>query len=123
VVPIGILALGYDCSRDATASEGPIADRSVVMLGADSSIQAVPNIAAAAVRPAQPRPEQRVVESAQRSTLHQQYSGSVSAGPPSAVEQLVESARQFADVLDSTGNVQVASTVSGFRVGFLDTYA
>jgi len=47
----------------------------------------------------------------------------MSASQPNVVEQLVTSARQFADILDTTGNVQVAAWISGFRVGFLDIYA
>lgn len=93
------------------------------MLGADHSIQAVPYTGPADVRPSQPPPPQRVVESAARSTLHQQQTQSMYARLPSGLEQLVDSARQFADILDSTGNVQVASFVSGFRVGSIDTYA
>lgn len=93
------------------------------MLGADHSIQAVPYTGPADVRPSQPPPQQRVVESAARSTLDQQQTRSMYASPPSGLQQLVSSARQFADILDSTGNVQVASYISGFRVGALDTYA
>jgi hypothetical protein len=92
------------------------------MLGADSSIQAIPVAVSAAVKPNQPQPEQRVVENVSRAALHQQHAGSTLARMPSAVEQLIHSARQFADVLDTTGNVQVASTVSGFHVGHVDTY-
>jgi hypothetical protein len=45
------------------------------------------------------------------------------ADPPSSIEQLSSSARQFADVLESTGSVVVASSISGFRMGHLDVYA
>lgn len=93
------------------------------MLGADTSIPAAPVAAAAAVRPIQPQPEQRVVESSARATLQEQFTGSVMSQGPSAIDQLAESARQFAEILDRTGNVQVASSVSGFRVGQIDTYA
>jgi hypothetical protein len=117
------LRSGNDSSIAATASTGPIADRRVVMLGADASIQAVPLAGAAAVRPSQPQPETRVVESTSRASLQQQHARSTLARLPSALEELAASARQFAEVLDSTGNVQVASSVSGFRVGHLDTYA
>ncbi|MCK4341662.1 MAG: hypothetical protein KAY37_08065 [Phycisphaerae bacterium] len=55
--------------------------------------------------------------------MHQQHTGSMLARAPSAVEQLVYSARQFAGILDRTDNVQVASSVSGLRVGVIDTYA
>ncbi len=93
------------------------------MLGTDISVQAVPVAAAtAALKPSQPQPETRVVERSTRSTLQQQ-SGSSYTPTGSSLERLAASARQFAEVLDTTGSVQVASSVSGFRVGFLDTYA
>lgn len=93
------------------------------MVGADFSLQAVPYVAPVAARPSQPQPETRAVESSAESTLQRHHAGSTLARQPSAVDQLVDSARQFADILDTTGNVQVASVVSGFRVGHVDTYA
>jgi hypothetical protein len=93
------------------------------MVGADFSLQAVPHMAPTAARPSQPQPETRAVESSAESTLQGHHAGSTLARMPTAIDQLVESARQFAEVLDTTGNVQVASTVSGFRIGHVDTYA
>lgn len=93
------------------------------MLGAESSMSAVPFAATAALRPVQPPPEVRVVENTARASLRQQHTGTHISRPPSAVDDLIQSARQFADILDRTGNLQVASSVSGFMVGGLDTYA
>lgn len=93
------------------------------MVSADTSVHAVAYAGAAAQRPIEPPPQQRVVESTAQATLQQQQTASMYARMPSPVQDLVASARQFADILDRTGNVQVASSVSGFRVGFVDTYA
>jgi len=58
-----------------------------------------------------PQPAQRVVESTARSALEH-----------SDLQQLSKSAREFADLLDTTGDVQVALAISGFRAGHLDMY-
>ncbi len=93
------------------------------MLGTSIPMQAVPYTGAVVARPSQPVPAQRVVESTAEVTLQRHSTASMYAAPPSSAQQLASSARQFADVLDTTGNVQIASSVSGLRIGFLDTYA
>jgi hypothetical protein len=70
-----------------------------------------------------PQPERRTVESTAHAKLEQQTTGSMLAQPPSALQQLSASARQFADLLDTIGSVQVASAISGFRAGHIDVYA
>jgi hypothetical protein len=70
-----------------------------------------------------PQPQQRTVEDTARATLQHQESGSTLAQAPSELQQLSQSARDFADLLDTTGNVQVASALSGFRARHLDMYA
>jgi hypothetical protein len=69
-----------------------------------------------------PQPAQRVVESTARSALEHRETGSMITSPPSDLQQLSKSAREFADLLDTTGNLQVASAISGFRAGHLDMY-
>jgi hypothetical protein len=70
-----------------------------------------------------PQLTQRVVEDTARPELQQQGTGTLSDRAPTELQQLSKSARQFADLLDKTGNVQVASAISGFRAGRLDMYA
>ncbi len=72
---------------------------------------------------ARPPPVHRVVESAPRARQQPLETGSTYAQPPTALEELTASVRQFADVLEITGNVHIASSVSGFRAMFLDLYA
>lgn len=94
------------------------------MFGAEFSGQSVPFAPVPLQqRVVQPPPPQRVVEGAHRATLQSQDFGTMYARMPSPLQQLSESARQFADILESTGNVMVASSVSGFRVGHVDVYA
>ena len=70
-----------------------------------------------------PPSQPRVVESAGNASLRQQQTASMLAEPPSAVQRLADSARQFAEILETTGNVFVASSVSGFRSARVDVYA
>jgi|GEM_PF-2370248 len=93
------------------------------MLGPDPTIGAAPAVAATHAPLTRSPPEPRVVESTAGSQLPRHETATMSASQPNVVEQLVTSARQFADILDTTGNVQVAAWISGFRVGFLDIYA
>jgi hypothetical protein len=93
------------------------------MLGQDFTTSALPPAGLAHVQPVRPQPVQRTVESVAKSHVRRFDTPSMYAAPPSAIEQLSSSARQFADVLDTTGNVQVASSVSGFVVGHVDLYA
>jgi hypothetical protein len=93
------------------------------MLGQDLSVAAAAAAGATQIQPARPQPEQRVVEGTGKSRLPDQETASMLAQPPSALQQLSSSARQFADILDSTGNVQLAASISGFRGGYLDVYA
>ncbi|MBK9118234.1 MAG: hypothetical protein IPM18_01335 [Phycisphaerales bacterium] len=72
--------------------------------------------------PTRSPPEVRTVERSAETTRVRPE-----GGPPHGVHQpslqnLVRSAQAFANVLAHTGNVYVASTVSGFRVP-LDVYA
>lgn len=98
------------------------------MLGPDISAQAVSHVGPvpAPVRPVEP--EQRVVEDTAQTNTGQQEPGSELAQSPQtsaamAIQRLSTAARIFASILDSTGDVEVASTVSGFRTPRLDTYA
>lgn len=93
------------------------------MFGPDSSVQAVPYTGPPTTPPGQPPSEQRVVESTAKATLQQHQTGSMSAQPPSALKDLANSARRFAEILDSTGSIVLASVASGFRVGHVDVYA
>ncbi len=93
------------------------------MLGPDPTIEAAPAVAATHAPLTRSPPEPRVVENTARSELPRHETPTMFAEPPSSIEQLVSSARQFADILDTTRNVQVAAWISGFRVGVLDLYA
>lgn len=93
------------------------------MLGPDSSVGAAAAIGATQTPISRPQPQQRVVEGSAKPRLPQHDVGSMYAKPPSTLARLSSAARQFADVLDTTGSVQVASTVSRFPVGHLDVYA
>jgi hypothetical protein len=93
------------------------------MLGQDGSAGAIGAVAAPHLPQGQPRDVVRVVESSAKATLQRQQTRSATAPAPNAAQRLSSSARQFADVLDTTGSVQVASSVSGFRIGALDLYA
>jgi hypothetical protein len=90
------------------------------MLASNSSLPAAPLVAPATVRAA-PAPAPRVVESTTGGTSHE-TPGSTLAPPGTPIDELAASARQFAEILDSTGNLEIASSVSGFRIGHLDTY-
>jgi len=90
------------------------------MLDSSSLVPAAP-VPTHAVPPPAPATTPRAVESTAQSTLQQQ--GSVTVAPhASPIQELARSARQFAEILDATGNVQIASVISGFRLGHLDTY-
>jgi hypothetical protein len=91
------------------------------MLDSSSLVPAAP-VPTHAVQPPASATTPRIVESTAQSTLHQQ--GGVTVAPQlNPLQELARSARQFAEILDATGNVQVASVISGFRLGHLDTYA
>ena len=92
------------------------------MLGPDLTVGAVAAAGAAQTPVTRPPPEQRVVEEAAGSNLQRQETGTVSARASSSLQELSKSARQFADVLDTTGSVQVATSISGFQAGHLDMY-
>lgn len=93
------------------------------MFGQDFSVTAASVIGATHTPVSRPQPQQRVVEGTAKPQLPQPDIGSMYAKPPSALERLSSAARQFADVLDTTGSVQVASSVSGFPVNHVDLYA
>ena len=93
------------------------------MLGQDASVHAISAAPTPHVRPVNPRPQQRVVEDVAKASVRRQDSRPTPRTPVTDLKRLSESARQFAEVLDSTGNVYVASSVSGFRSGALDVYA
>lgn len=94
------------------------------MLGHDSTLQPVVGVGGPqAALPSRPQPEVRVVETAAKSDLQKQQTRSTSTNGQTGKDQFVKSVRRFADVLDSTGNVWVASSVSGFRTSGLDIYA
>ncbi len=70
-----------------------------------------------------PPPQPRVVEDSARATLSEYKTSLRFSRPSSALEDLASSARQFAQVLDSTGSVAVAAAISGLSIGQLDVYA
>lgn len=91
------------------------------MLG-EFNTTAVAGAAAAPPVTARPPPAPRVVESAPRvrqSTLEFRPAH----GRPTSLDELAASVRQFAEVLEATGSVPLASSVSGFRSMYLDLYA
>jgi hypothetical protein len=90
------------------------------MVGVDSTSPAVPNFGPVQVRANAPPPEQRVVEAVAHATLAARHA--VSSPVPDSLDAFVSSVRKFAQVLDSTGNVQMAASVSGFNVGVQDVY-
>ena len=92
------------------------------MLGPDLTVSAVAAAGTAQTPVTRPPPEQRVVEEAAGANLQRQETGTVSARASSSLQELSKSAREFADVLDTTGSVQVAATLSGFQAGHLDMY-
>ncbi len=94
------------------------------MLGSEVSATAA---ASAGPTPA-PTPQvqqaqRRVVEGVERSTLRQQSTGSALSKSGAGNADLVASARQFIKLLEATGNVQVASRLSGLKIGGVDLYA
>ena len=91
------------------------------MFGPDISA-AAPAIGALAAVPVRPQPQPRVVEETDRPQLGHQETGTLASPPAPDLRQLSASARQFADLLDTTGNVQIASAISGFRAHGLDVY-
>jgi hypothetical protein len=92
------------------------------MFGPDFSTGVAAAAGMVPVPVSRPPPEQRVVEDTARAELRHQHTRSALGQGPSELQQLSESARQFADLLDTTGNLQVASAISGFRAGHLDMY-
>lgn len=68
------------------------------------------------------RVEPRAVESTD-SSRPRSHASATDAPPMQSVKRLSESARLFAEVLETTGSVQVAASVSGFIIGQLDLYA
>ena len=91
------------------------------MLGVDSTSPVVPYSGPVQVRANSPPPELRVVEDVARTTLAARHA--ISPAIPNALDEFVASVRQFAEILDTTRNVAMASSVSGFHVGVLDVYA
>jgi hypothetical protein len=92
------------------------------MFGPDFSSGAAAVAGVVPVPASGPQPEQRVVENTGRSQLARQETGALYSRRPPDLQQLSASARQFADLLDTTGNVQIASAISGFRAGHVDMY-
>jgi hypothetical protein len=93
------------------------------MFGQDYSVQAVATAGAPLVQSSRPPPEPRAVENVAKARVRQQSTGTTLAPPPTPAQRLSASARQFADVLDATGSLYMAASVSGFRAGQLDLYA
>lgn len=95
------------------------------MYGQDVTVQPVSAVDVAQAPVTRPEPAQRVVERSAESGMDA-FTPSYSTFKPSApseIERLAQSAREFAELLDLTGNVAVASSASGFRAGTLDLYA
>jgi len=93
------------------------------MVNTSLSTQGVPYGGPLEVALSRPPPQPRVVENVAHATLRQYESSPAYGRLPSALEELAYSARQFAELLDSTGSVAVASSISGLPVGGLDVYA
>lgn len=92
------------------------------MFTPDLSVHAVAPATAPPVQSTRPPPEPRAVEALAQARLRQRSTSTTLTPMPTELERLSASARQFADTLDATGNVDVAVAVSGFRVGQLDLY-
>jgi hypothetical protein len=69
--------------------------------------------------PSRPEPEQRVVEGSAETTLGHNRTDS----PGQAAARLSASARAFAAIVETTGDVQVASNITGFPIRHVDLYA
>jgi len=93
------------------------------MFSTNLSTRGVPYGGPLQVALSRPPPEPRVVENVAHATLRQYESSPANRRLPSALDDLAQSARQFAELLDSTGSVAVASSISGLAIGALDVYA
>ena len=93
------------------------------MLGPDLTVSAVPVAGAAAAPAPRPPPEPRTVESSAEAQLDGQQSAAQPDLTPDSLKRLISSARTFAALLDATGDVRMAASLSGFRAGQLDIYA
>ena len=93
------------------------------MFGLDLTAPGVPVAGTPPVQPNRPPPEQRVVEGTEQSRLQQQDTATLTAESQNALGDFADSVRQFVQILDATGNVSVASSVSGFLTGRIDIYA
>lgn len=69
-----------------------------------------------------PPPAKRVVESTSGTDPPRAQTQSA-PGPMASAASLSRSARQFAAILEATGNVHIAAMMSGFSYGSLDVYA
>ncbi len=67
--------------------------------------------------------ERRVVESTDQARLHEQGSATTPRGGAGKLAELSHAARRFAEVLETTGSVALAASISGFSPGGLDTFA
>jgi hypothetical protein len=91
------------------------------MFGPDFST-APAAVTAVAPVPVRSPPPQRVVEDTAQPQLSHQETGTLLSPPAADLRRLSASAREFADLLDKTGDVQIASAISGFRRGHFDMY-
>lgn len=93
------------------------------MLGVESTAHTMPYTGPPQLAQSRPQPEQRVVEGSEQTTSSRTRTGSTGEWTQSTVARLVASARQFAAILDTTGDVRAASSVTGFPVRYVDLYA
>jgi hypothetical protein len=97
------------------------------MLGPDLTVSAVAVAGASQVPVTRPPPTPRPVERTAESRLDQQQTTDQPAEQLAAtdetVQRLISAARVFANLLDATGDVRVAESLSGFRGGQLNVYA
>ncbi len=91
------------------------------MLGLEVTTPAVPAAGALHAPASRPPPETRTVEPTTEAPRRQAATPRT-AQPSPALDDLIASARAFANLLDATGSVQLASTLSGFQPGGLDLY-
>jgi hypothetical protein len=97
------------------------------MLGPDLTVSAVAVAGVNQVPVTRPPPTPRPVESTAGPRLDPQQTSQQGAEQAPQVDEslrnLVRAARIFANLLDATGDVRVAQSLSGFRAGQFDVYA
>ncbi len=97
------------------------------MLGPDLTVSAAAVAGVSQVPVTRSPPTPRPVENTAGSRLDQQQTSQQSAAQAPQIDEslqnLSRAALTFANLLDATGDVRVAASLSGFRTGQFDTYA